>query len=187
MKKLILLLMMGAAFTTFQACNSASKSADSVDSAKDSNEASSAIEVKDDDSDFMVKAANGGMMEVAAGKIAQTKGQSQAVKDFGAKMVADHTAAGDELKALAAVKNVTLPSSPGEDEQKHLNDMEQMSGKDFDKHYIDMMVKDHDKTIEMFEDAAKDGKDAAVRDWATKTLPTLKKHGEMVKAIKDKM
>jgi putative membrane protein len=187
MKKLIYLSMIASACFAFQACSSSNKGADSVDSAQDSNKNSTAIELKDDDSEFMVNAANGGMMEVAAGKLAQTKGKSQAVKDFGAKMVADHTAAGDELKALAAVKNVTLPSSPGEDEQKHLNDMEQMSGKDFDKHYIDMMVKDHDKTIEMFEDAAKNGKDAAVRDWATKTLPTLKKHGEMVKAIKDKM
>ncbi len=187
MKNLMYLLMIVSACWTFGSCSSNNKGADSVESAKDSNENSTAIEVKDDDSDFMVKAANGGMMEVAAGKMAQEKGQSQAVKDFGAKMVADHTAAGDELKALAAVKNVTLPSSPGEDEQKHLNEMAQMSGKDFDKHYIDMMVKDHDNTVEMFEEAAKDAKDAAIRDWATKTLPVLKQHDEAVKAIRDKM
>jgi putative membrane protein len=186
MKKLSLLVMLGAALS-FQACTSSNKQSDSVEAAKDSNENSTTMAVKEDDSEFMVNAANGGMMEVEAGKVAADKAQSKAVKDYAAMMVKDHTKAGDELKALAASKSVTLPAMLAEDEQKHLTDMSAKTGADFDKHYVDMMVDDHDKTIKMFEDEAKDGKDADAKAWAAKTLPTLKQHQDAIKAIKDKM
>lgn len=168
-----------------QACNNSNKT-DSVEAAEDSNEVVN-NNVKDDDSDFMIAAANGGMMEVEAGKLAQSNGASQEVKDFGARMIADHTKAGEELKAMAAAKNVVLPASLGEEEQKHVNDMSTMKGAEFDKHYIDMMVNDHDKTVSMFEDASKDAKDQEVRAWAEKTLPVLKDHQTKVKQIKEKM
>jgi putative membrane protein len=187
MKKTILFSIAIASLLSFQACNNAAKTkTDSVEAAEDSNEIVS-NNVKEDDSDFMIKAANGGMMEVEAGKLAQQNAASPDVKDFGARMIADHTKAGDELKAMATAKNVVLPATLGEDEQKHLNDMTKMKGADFDKHYIDMMVKDHDKTVSMFEDAAKNANDADVRTWASNILPTLKEHDVAVKAIKDKM
>lgn len=168
-----------------QACNNSTKN-DSVEAAEDSNEVVN-NDVKEDDSDFMIAAANGGMMEVEAGKLAQSNAASQEVKDFGAQMIADHTKAGDELKAMAASKNVVLPASLGENEQKHITDMSALKGAEFDKHYIDMMVNDHDKTVSMFEDASTDAKDQEVRSWAGKTLPVLKGHQSKVKQIKDKM
>jgi len=63
------------------------------------------------DQHFMMKAAQGGMAEVQLGKLATQNASSQAVKDFGQKMVDDHSKANDELKGLAARKNVTLPTS----------------------------------------------------------------------------
>jgi putative membrane protein len=102
-------------------------------------------------------------------------------------MVADHSKANEELKALAAGKNVILPTTMADDEQKHINDMSAMKGADFDKHYVDMMVDDHDKDVKMFEEAAEDAKDPDIRAWASKTLPVLKEHQAAIKAIKDKM
>ncbi|MES3018688.1 MAG: DUF4142 domain-containing protein [Bacteroidota bacterium] len=187
MKKNLLFPMMIAASLSFYACNNAAKTeTDSVEAAEDSNE-NVDNDVKEDDSDFMIAAANGGMMEVEAGKLSQTNAASADVKGFGQRMIADHTKAGEELKALAAGKNVILPSVPGEDEQKHLNDMTNMKGADFDKHYVDMMVNDHDKTVSLFEDAAGHAKDADVKAWAAKTLPTLKEHQAAAKALKNKM
>jgi putative membrane protein len=187
MKKLTLFLMILAAGFGFQACNNASTTnTDTVEAANDSNENNSNMAVKDDDSEFMVDAANGGMMEVEMGKLAQTKAQSQAVKDFAARMVADHSKANDELKALAATKNVTLPSAIDQDGQDHLADMGKKSGADFDKDYVDMMVKDHDKDVSMFEDEEKDAKDPDVKAWVSKTLPTLREHQQAIKAINDK-
>jgi putative membrane protein len=188
MKKLSLFFMILAAGWSFQACNNANKSqTDTVEAAKDSNENNNKMAVKEDDSEFMVKAANGGMMEVEMGKLAQTKGHSKAVKDFGTRMVNDHSKAGDELKALAASKKVTLPASLDQDAQDHLTNMGKKSGADFDKDYVDMMVDDHDKDVKMFEDEEKDAKDPDVKAWVSKTLPTLKDHQQSIKAIKDKM
>ncbi len=186
MKKILFSLVIATAMT-FQACNNSPKTeTDSVDAAEESNE-NIDNNVKEDDSDFMIEAANGGMMEVEAGKLSQTNGASQEVKDFGARMIADHTKAGEELKALAAAKNVVLPGNPGEDAQKHLNDMTKLKGAEFDKHYVDMMVNDHNETVNDFEEAARDAKDADVKAWASKTLPVLKEHQAAAKALKEKI
>ena len=189
MKKLSIVCILGFAVGVFSGgCNAPSeKKTDSVEAEKDSNENNSASQVKEDDSDFMIKAASGGMMEVEAGKIAQDHAQSQEVKNFGSKMVKDHSKANEELKSLAASKSVTLPTSLGEEEQKHITEMQGLHGKDFDQHYVNMMVNDHDKDVSMFEDQAKNAKDANVREWAAKTLPVLKEHKVSIKAIKDKM
>lgn len=187
MKKNLLFPLMVAASLSFFACNNAAKNeTDSVEAAEDSNENIN-NNVKEDDSDFMIAAANGGMMEVEAGKLAQSNAAAANVKTFGSQMIADHTKAGEELKTLAASKNVVLPGTPGEDVQKHLTEMSGMKGIDFDKHYVDMMVNDHDKTVAMFEEAAKDARDPDVRAWASKTLPVLKGHQSAAKAMKDRM
>jgi len=187
MKKNILITLMIAGSLSIFACNNAAKTeTDSVEAAEDSNENVN-NDVKEDDSDFMIAAANGGMMEVEAGKIAQSNAAASNVKTFGSQMIADHNKAGEELKALAASKNVILPETPGEDVQGHLNEMKGLKGIKFDKHYVDMMVNDHDKTVSMFEEAAKDAKDADVRAWAAKTLPTLKGHQAAAKAMKERM
>lgn len=187
MKKnfLFALIFMGA--IGFQACNNSSQqSTDTVEAAEDSNE-NAATDVKEDDSEFVVAAANGGMMEIESGKVASEKAASAEVKAFGSKMVADHTKASGELKTLATAKGLSLPASLGEDEKKHLDEMAKLSGAEFDKHYMDMMVNDHDKTVSMFEDAARNAKDAEIKAFAEKTLPVLKEHQAAAKALHDKM
>jgi putative membrane protein len=134
-------------------------------------------------SDFMVKVADVGMTEVKLGGIAQDKGTSKRVKDFGAMMVKDHSNAGDQLKKLATEKNVTLPSAIGSDHQSKIDDLNKKTGKDFDKAYIDMMVDGHQSAVSDFEKASNDTKDPDVKAWVDKTLPVLKKHLESAKSI----
>src|SRR5690606_10045374 len=98
---------------------------------------------EDDDVDFAVKAANSGLKEVRAGEVAQEKAQDQRVKDYAAMMVQDHSKANEELKSLAASKNITLPTAPGEDHLEDISDLNSHSGADFDKEYIGLMVDDH--------------------------------------------
>jgi putative membrane protein len=133
--------------------------------------------------DFAVAAANGGMMEVELGKLAQQNGANQRVKDFGKMMVDDHTKVNDQLKSLATSKNITLPASLGDDAQKHVNDLSKKTGKDFDKAYISMMVDDHKKDIKEFEKAGKDLKDNDIKNLAMQSLPTLQKHLDSAEAI----
>ncbi|MGI4020064.1 MAG: DUF4142 domain-containing protein [Janthinobacterium lividum] len=203
MKKLNVLFLAGFTALSFQACNNSSKT-NSTDVAQDSNStkdassmtsstdttaqiAGAVMKVDKDDSDFAVKAGNGGMAEVALAQLAQQKATSPDVKSFAAQMITDHTKANEKLMALAKQKNVTLPAAVSNDEQKIMDDLSKKSGKDFDKGYVDAMVEDHDKDVKLFTDASKDLKDADLKAFATTTLPTLKMHQTMIKAIDKKM
>src|SRR5882757_7713555 len=95
------------------------------------------------DRDFLNKAAQGSMMEVAAGKLATQRALDPAVKAFGARMVSDHTAAGEMLKSLADSKQMPLPDSVSAEEHDALGKLEGLNGTEFDKMYWQMMVKDH--------------------------------------------
>jgi putative membrane protein len=125
---------------------------------------------------FVAEAAQGGLMEVAAGKLAAQRGLDPAVKTFGQKMVTDHTAANDKLKALADSKQIPLPDSMSADESAALARLESLVGTDFDKTYAKMMVKDHVDDIGEFEKEVKKGQDADVKSFAENTLPTLRHH-----------
>lgn len=137
------------------------------------------------DADFAMKGADGGMAEVMMGQLGEKNGSSQAVKDFGAQMVTDHTKANDELKSLAAQKNITLPATTSADHQRMHDDLAKKSGKDFDKAYMDMMVDDHQKNVDLFQNEANNGADADLKAWAAKTLPTLQSHLDKAKQIRD--
>ncbi|MCF0069323.1 DUF4142 domain-containing protein [Dyadobacter sp. CY261] len=151
-----------------------------ADSAETTGTGTAAAE---EDSDFAIEAANGGMTEVQLGEVAKQKGTNPKVKEFGEMMVTDHTKANNELKALAASKNITLPAAPNEEMQKATADISSKNGKDFDKAYIDQMVKDHQKTVELFEDGQKNVKDPEIKAFIDKTLPVLKSHLEHVKTL----
>lgn len=139
--------------------------------------------VAEEDSKFAVDAANGGLAEVQLGEAAQSKGSDPKVKEFGKMMVTDHTKANDELKALAASKNITLPTAPSEEMMKAAADVTEKNGKEFDKAYIAQMKKDHDKTIKLFEDGQKNVKDPELKAFIEKTLPVLRTHKEHIDGI----
>jgi putative membrane protein len=135
------------------------------------------------DSTFVMEAAIGSMMEVEAGNLAQQNASSQRVKDYGAMMVRDHGQANNELKSLVSSRGIMLPDSLPAAQRKHIESMRKMTGKSFDSHYISMMKDDHRKDIGKFEKEANSGKDADIKNWASKTLPTLKMHRDSIEAI----
>ncbi len=151
-----------------------------TDAARDTHTLNVADE---EDAEFAVDAANGGLTEVQLGRVAQDKGTDPRVKEFGKMMVDDHTKANDELKELAASKNITLPAAPGEDMEKMVADISSKNGKDFDKAYIRQMVKDHEKTVKLFENGQKNVKDAEIRAFIDKTLPVLKSHLDHIRNL----
>ncbi len=144
--------------------------------------------VDDKAAEFVKDAAHAGMKEVELGKWAQEYGTRKEVKDFAAMMVADHTAAGEELRKIAGTKNVVAPVMVPDNVRDNIDKMKtKKQGTEVDKAYVNEMVDDHRKAVDMFEDAAKDLTDADLRNFASKTLPALRKHYDMIKAIKDKM
>jgi putative membrane protein len=127
------------------------------------------------DKAFMKDAAEGGMMEVAMGRVAEKNASDSQVKNFGAQMVKDHGKANNELKALAKQENVELPA-------------EKEAGKwKSDKDYMDAMVKDHEKDLAAFEKQAKEGSDPDVKTFASKTAKVVRKHLDMAKEIDGKL
>ncbi len=136
---------------------------------------------------FMNDAAPGGMAEVELGKMAASKAQNAEVKSFAQKMVEDHSKAGEELKALAAQKKVTLPTDVLPTHKELMDKLSKVSGADFDKEYVTAMVSAHEKDVAAFENVSKTAADEDVKAFAAKALPTLKMHLEMIKALADKM
>lgn len=139
------------------------------------------------DNHFIMEAAMGGMMEVELGKLATEKGASADVKAFGQRMVADHGKANEELMKLAGQKNVTLPTELSGHHKEMVDRLSKLSGAEFDREYMSEMVKDHTKDVQAFETEAKDGKDADVKAWAAKTVPTLRAHLKMAHDVAGKV
>lgn len=140
-----------------------------------------------DDTTFVNKAAVGGMAEVSLGQLASSKATNPDVKAFGDRMVTDHTRLNDELKQFAQSKGVTLPADVDKESKDTADKLSKASGKEFDKSYIDEMVKDHEKDIKEFEKQSKDAKDPDLKAWVTKSLPTLQDHLKMAKEAKAKV
>lgn len=183
MKKLTLSALVMASMLTFSACNSNNKAEDTKEVAEEQNEQKLDDTNLEDDSEFAVAAADGGMMEVQLGELAQTNGSSAKVKEFAKTMVTDHGKANEELKALAQQKNITLPMALSDEKQKKYDDLAKKKGAEFDKDYVSFMVSDHKEDISEFEEAAKDAKDPDVKAWAAGKVPTLKHHLEMAEAM----
>src|SRR5258706_10899167 len=195
MKKFMSLLFIGC-ICVFAACNSGTTTQDSVDSAKDvndsltSNDSSmnsmSATPVSDADAEWAVEVANANMTEVELSKLALDKATSQRLKDFANMMVTDHTKAGDQLKQLAATKNIALPANLSDASQKKLDDLNKKTGSAFDKAYKDDMLSDHKGAVDKFQKGSNDLKDADLKNFATQTLPTIQMHLDSIKAIAGK-
>ncbi|PZR28455.1 MAG: DUF4142 domain-containing protein [Citrobacter freundii] len=186
MKKTVLLLSISALLTA--ACNNESKDpVEKADSAnKEARKDTTAMAPAPDPatSSFLVDAANGGMAEVALSRLALEKSANASIKRFADMMVNDHSGANEQLKLLAAQKNVTLPTDVSEEKKKTADDLMKKSNKDFDKDYVDVMTKDHEKTVDMFEKASTNVKDADVVAFINNTLPKLRAHLDSIKVIK---
>jgi putative membrane protein len=132
---------------------------------------------------FGMEAAQGGMAEVALGRLAGEKASNDRVKQFGQRMVSDHGKANDELKALAATKNISLPAELDARHKATEDRLSKLSGAAFDRAYVQEMVADHKKDVAAFRKESKSGSDSDVKAWAAKTLPTLEEHSKIVQEI----
>jgi putative membrane protein len=139
------------------------------------------------DAAFMKDAAQAGDAEVQASRLAQTKARRADVKAFADTMVSDHTRLADELKTLAASKQVKLPAGASLMQKSKLKLIQAGDDAKFDERYVTSFgVQAHQDTIKLFEDAAQHAKDADVKAFAQKALPGLQHHLEMAQALAPK-
>lgn len=123
------------------------------------------------------------MAEVELGKLATQKASSDAVKQFGQKMVDDHTKANGQLKEIASKENISIPDSLDPKHRSRIEKLSKLSGPDFDKAYAKDQVKDHQKDVSEFKSEAENGSNPNIKQFASSTLPTLQEHLSMAKDL----
>ncbi len=135
------------------------------------------------DRKFVMEAAMGGMAEVELGRVAVERASSDSVKQFGQRMIDDHTRANEELMQLASSLGVTLPTALDAKHQALLAKMSRLSGAAFDREYMKQMVKDHEKSVALFQREATRGSHADLKSFASQKLPTLQEHLQMARSM----
>ncbi len=132
--------------------------------------------VSPDEEQFLKHAAESGLAEVELGKLAQEKGGEAAMKQFGQRMVQDHTKANNDLKTLAESKHVQVPDTLNSQDQQMKDDLSKLAGKQFDQRYAQAMVQDHQQAVSDFEKESNSAQDQDVKKFAASTLPILREH-----------
>jgi putative membrane protein len=123
---------------------------------------------------FVEDAAIGGRAQVELGKVATARGSNERVRQFGQRMINNHRTSNAELKRIANGKGIQVPASLDKKRQKDLDDLKKKDAKQFDREYVEMMVKDHRKDVAEFEKQARSGKDPDIKAFASKSLPAVK-------------
>ncbi|MEH2254055.1 DUF4142 domain-containing protein [Nostoc sp.] len=130
----------------------------------------------------MTEAAQGGLAEVQLGQLASKRGSNK-VKQYGQRMVRDHTPVNNQLKKLAAKKGVKLSTSLDSTNKQVKDSLSKLSGATFDREYLNQMLQDHQKDVSAFQTEAQQGQDPDVKAFAAKTLPTLQEHLQQVSSL----
>src|SRR5258706_3640028 len=171
------------------ACNNDKK--DSVEKADSANKAyldtaitHNLVVLDEESSSFLVKAANLGMSEMQLASLAQQKAVSQPVKDFSSMQVRDYSVLNSQVKNLAAQMKVVLPDSITDDKQKQIIELTQKKGLNFDKTFMQIVIKNYEEIIDLYEKALLNKKDPDINSFADKTLMTLHMHLNSAKNIR---
>ena len=136
---------------------------------------------------FLTAASDSGQAEIAFGLMAADHAESEKVKQFGKRMVEDHQKAGMEVKQLALQEGVDLPATMTPSQKEYAAILSQLSGKRFDRAYINHMVIEHENDVIEFEYSAQGLKSPRVQQWASLRLPMLKEHLATAKSIANEL
>ncbi|MBH8563541.1 DUF4142 domain-containing protein [Nostoc sp. CENA67] len=135
------------------------------------------------DRQFINEAAQGGLAEVQLGQLASQRAANNEVKQFGQRMVRDHTQVNNQLKQLATQKGITLPTTLDSQNQQLKQRLSRLSGANFDREYMNQMLQDHEKDVSAFQTQAQQGQDPDVKAFAAQALPTLQEHLQQARSI----
>jgi putative membrane protein len=138
-----------------------------------------------DDRSFLERAAVGGKTEVELGQLAQEKAQNDQVKQFGQRMVTDHSQANSELVSLGDKMQLSLPTELDKEHQDLRNKLAKLNGAKFDKEYMKAMVEDHQKDLDDFQRESNNAINSDVKTFAAKTAPVIQQHLDLAKSISD--
>jgi putative membrane protein len=133
---------------------------------------------------FVTKATQASLAEVELSKVALSQSKNAQVRSFAQRMVRDHEKASTELKPIAQKHGIQVPAQLDAKHAKKLEDLKAKSGEEFDAEYSRIMMKDHEKAVGLFTKASKSTQlDADLRNFASKTLPTLESHHQLANRL----
>jgi putative membrane protein len=136
---------------------------------------------------FASQAAVISKAEIELGQIALKNTQDENVRTYAERMVKDHSAADQKLKAIAAKQNIQLPQSLDPEHQSLKTKLQGLKGEEFDRAYAQAMAKGHDKAVALFESASQQAQmPDDLKQFAASTLPTLEQHKEMAHSLHEK-
>ncbi|QDA59923.1 DUF4142 domain-containing protein [Hymenobacter jejuensis] len=173
------------------ACSPDASKKDPVAEAKFQNEKrirdEAITDKQEHDAEFMVTTASSGMLETELAKLAQQKAATPGLKTFSQQLLTQHNELSGALQALASRKGIVLPTGMSEDQQSQYRDAAGLTGTQFDKKVMDLLVSAHEKDVDAFDDMSDDAYDGDIRGFAAKYLPTLKDHLNQAKELKDQV
>jgi putative membrane protein len=143
----------------------------------------SSTELNSQDANFVREAAAAGLAEVRMGQLAQQNAQNQSLKDFGSRIVADHTKANQELMQIASQKGIQTPTAMNSRDEQMIQHLSSLNGAEFDKACDKHAVEAHVKAVKAFKTEADRGQDPELKAFAQKTLPTLEEHLKMARDL----
>jgi len=150
-------------------------------------EPASATAITEEDEAFVKEAATGGLAEVKLGQLAVEKASDAQVKAFAQRMIDDHGRGHAELTRIAAARHIELSSDLDTKQQALADRLANLSGSSFDRAYVDAMLDDHEEDVEHFKHKIVAARDAAVKAWAARTLPTLETHLRLARELHDRL
>jgi putative membrane protein len=187
MKKRLCFLFSGALLILLTSCGGSSDST-SVDAAGKHNEELLETTGKDEKAGwFVAEVTSGGLMEAELGRLASSKGASPLIRELGQTLLNHHTQANTQLKQIADLKNLVLPTQMGDDHQDEYNEIMSKNGAAFDMAYLEAVMKEHKQAIKDFEEMATEGTDVELKAFANKSLPMLRAHLAQAEQLEDQL
>jgi putative membrane protein len=192
MKKKAVLLVFGIA--ALVGCNDTDTKQnidDSVDKADSANERyhdtamnEPAVVIDENSTTFLVRAANATMTQLEMAHMTQQIASTQSIKNFASMLAKEQQSLQQEIKSLATAKHIILPGAVSNDDQKDINELAEMNGRNYDKAFINKIIDRYKDGIRLYDVAAKDAADVEIQNFANNSLVKLRMHLDSAQALK---
>ena len=147
----------------------------------------SAAQSSEDPNRFLKEAAADNIAEVEIADIAQRHSDRSDVKELATRIHHDHRQANEQLQSLAAQKGAQLPENMDSKQKREKQRLSKLQGNEFDRAYVDAMVKGHKHDIKEFEKQARETKDPELKAFAQQSLPILREHLQQAQQLQKDM
>ncbi|RJR38362.1 MAG: DUF4142 domain-containing protein [Desulfobacteraceae bacterium] len=136
---------------------------------------------------FMQEASVLGVASVKLGQIALQRSSTEEVKQFAQTVIDDYVVAGQQIRNIAEKKEIILHTEPDEEDESTADRLSRMKGSAFDRQYISIVLRDHQKGVDRFKVQAIQGRDSELKAFAERNLPVLQQHLDHAKALHGKL